>query len=435
MIGSLTKNQRDYIFYHLELFIDMPSVLKDSFVFGDVQQGKICFEVNDDTYDISRVVWVGNLPVLFPGKDKARIYDFESGTLHFKQDLFKSAFYLLSGYQEYNSPRKDDLGRFPYEASVQHELNIIDRPVVNEYFEIMIEAISDYCEYHGIEFKRKNKNKKAALFLTHDVDRIDKYTFHTVKGVIKKKQFGKMFSWLMKWLNPFYRNNPKWTFDYLERTEKERNLRACYFFLNKDVKHLDSYYRFTDKRIRKLIAHLETNGHLIGLHGGVRSSGDVSKIGNDLTVLNSVVKASVKGNRQHRLLFKHPQTMCHLEEAGITFDSSLGFAGHEGFRNSYCHPFKLFDFENDRMIDVWEVPLNVMDGTLFTYRGLDYEAALNSVKELKQIIVRHKGVFTLLFHQDFLDEEEHPGIRSFYEKTLDLLCQDDMSVFDPESLI
>ena len=433
MNGSLTIKQREYVLFHLERFVEMPSELKEKFVFGEAHDNKICFVQNENAYDYKRVLWIDDLPVLFPGDEKEKLFEFRSGTLIFKHDLLKSAFYLLSGYREYGSTERDELGRFPYEASVQYELGIIDRPIVNEYFEIMIEAISAYCDFHGIDLKQKTDHK-ASLYLTHDVDRIDKYTVHTVKGAFKKKQFGKAFNWLLKWLNPFYKSNPKWTFDYLQAGEKERGLQACYYFLNKDVKHLDSYYSFTDKRIKILISELEKNGHSIGLHGGIRSCRDTKKIKADLLLLNSVTKSTVKGNRQHRLIFEHPETMRHLEASGIVHDSSLGFAAHEGFRNSYCHPFKLFDHEHERMIDVWEIPLTVMDASLFTYRKLDFERAFEAVKKLKLAVVRYAGVFTLLFHQDFLDEEEHPGIRAFYEKILDLLTEKDMSVFDPGSL-
>lgn len=435
MNGPLTVNQREYVLYHLNLLVEISPKIRERFVFGQEVDEQICFYMNPDNYDVAKVLNLDGTPILFPGKDTESIYEMKSGTLRIKHDLLKSAFYLLSGYQEYNSVEKDSLGRFPYEASIQNELNIINRPIVNEYFEILIEAISCFCDYHDLDFCRRSSENKAALFLTHDVDRIDKFTFNTIKGAFKKSKLSKAIKWMIKWINPFYTKNPKWTFDYLEKTEKDRGLHSCYFFLKKDVKHQDSYYSFSDKRIRKLIASLEDKGHSIGIHGGVRSSADSYKICKDIALLNAVSKQEVRGNRQHRLLYQHPQTMKYLEENDILFDSSLGYAQHEGFRNSYCCPFKLYDFENDCMINVWELPLIVMDGTLFTYRGLTYKEAYESIKKLKDEVVRYCGVFTLLFHQDFLDEEEHPGIRQFYEKVLDLLSDEKMEVFDTQTLL
>lgn len=418
MNGHLTENQRKYIIYHLDLFVEISPAIQDRIVFGVKEEGKICFFSQAEEYDFKKVKWLKGMPVLFPGDDRKEFYNFEYGSIYFNHDLFKSAFYLLSGYREYGTKEKDALGRFPYSASVQKELDIIYRPLVNEYFDIILEGFERYCEYHGLAFKRRTKDK-AFLFLTHDVDRIDKYTFHTVKAAFKKAKKTKAFLWLIKWLNPFYKKNPKWTYDYLEKCEKERRIHSCYYFLNKDVKHIDSYYSFTDERISRLITRLEKNGHSIGLHGGIRSCDDPIKISKDLELLNSVCRKPVQGNRQHRLSYKHPNTMRHLEENELLYDTTLGFAQHEGFRNSFCHPFKLYDFENDRMIDVWEIPLNVMDGTLFTYRNLTKEEAQKSVEKIITEVKRYNGVFTLLFHPDFLDEEERPGIRTFYESILD----------------
>ena len=210
---------------------------------------------------------------------------------------------------------------------------------------------------------------------------------------------------------------------------------SAYFFLNRRVKHQDSYYQFGDVRIKRLIGKLEDEGKEIGLHGGVMSSKDPKVIKADLEALNKVSRYPVRGNRQHRLLLSLPDTMKHLESAGVRFDSSLGFAAHEGFRNSYCLPFKLYDFENDKMIDVWEIPLIVMDKTLFGYRKLSYDAAFNSIRELIDRIKQHRGVMTLLFHPDFLDEEEKPGIREFYERVLHMIMDKEFTYMNGKEII
>ena len=67
------------------------------------------------------------------------------------------------------------------------------------------------------------------------------------------------------------------------------------------------------------------------------------------------------------------------------------------------------------MINVWEIPLNAMDGTLFHYRNLNTQEALLSIKSLIEEIKKFNGVFTLLWHNDFFDEDRFLGIKSFYE--------------------
>ena len=435
MKGTLTINQREYILFHLNHILELSSGIRERFVFGEKKEDSICFSQNPNAFDEKNIKQIGMCPVLFPVGEEEVFFTFNKGTLVFHHDLLKSAFYLLSGYQEYASTSKDILGRYPYEASLQHRMEIIDRPVVNEYFDILVEGIEVFCHYHKIPIQRKSIFGKGAAYLTHDVDRIDKYTFHTVKGCFKKSQFKKGFRWLFHWLNPVNHGNPYWSYPYLSQTENKLGLTSAYFFLNSRVKHQDSYYQFDDVRIKRLIQTLEEEGKEIALHAGVMSSNDPNVIKADLEALKKVSRQPIWGNRQHRLLLRLPDTIKHLESAGVRFDSSLGFAPHEGFRNSYCLPFKLFDFENDRIMDVWEIPLIVMDKTLFGYRKLTYDDAFNSIRELIGRIKRHGGVVTLLFHPDFLDEEEKPGIRNFYERVLNMIMNEEFKYMNGKEII
>ena len=420
MESNLTTNQRNYILYHLAFSVDISPMIRSQFVFGSWKKGKICFLENNNAFDESGIINVNNCPVLFPGDPGADIYTLVDGTLVFHHDLLKSAFYLLSGFQEYKSKEKDSLGRFPYESSIQNKLGIIHRPLVNEYFDLIHQGISSYCREHNIPYKKPEIFDSSKLFLTHDVDRIDKYTFHTVKGKIKSFHIKDAFKWIFHWLNPFYNKNPYWSYDFIESAERERSVKSTYFLLNKGIKHIDSYYSFREKRIKDLIHRLEAASSEIGLHGGVQTMENSEIMEHNLNELNAVVKNTVRGNRQHRLLFDMPQTMINLHKCGIVYDSTLGFAAHEGFRNSYCYPFKLYDFNENNMIDVWEIPLIVMDVTLITYRKLDLKTALEKINLIIDEINKYKGILTILIHPESLDEEEHPGIKNFYEKFLDI---------------
>ena len=424
MKSTLTANQREYVLFHLNNIFELSSEIRKWMVFSEINEGHICFTQSSKGFDEDSVLWIDDLPVLFPESYDSPIYTFENGTLIFHHDLLKSAFYLLSGSQEYRSSQKDTLERFPYEASIQSKLKIIHRPVVNEYFELIADAIKMFCRYHSIPFNKLQLFKKFGFFLTHDVDRIDKYSFHTFKGKIKKGPLKIAIQRTLRWLNPFYRKNPYLSYYYLNTIEDKLGIRSCYYFLNKDVKHEDSYYKFSNAKIRKLITNLEDRSKEIGLHGGVRSSNDPTLIKKNFMELQEVSRNAIMGNRQHRLIFNLPQTMKYLFDNNIYYDSSLGFAAHEGFRNSYCLPFKLFDFEQDKMINVWEIPLNIMDGTLFNYRNLSYDEALDSIRSLVKITKKYHGVITLLFHPDFVDEEERPGVREFYENTLTMIMKE-----------
>ncbi len=432
MKGFLNQNKIDYVFFHLRLSADLPDELLKKCVFkkpgasGELTAGKIVFPLSEKPFDTKSVYTIDEIPVLFPIEKGSTHFRIENDSLLFNHDILKACFYLLSGYQEYKSENVDALGRFQYEKSVQAQLGIIHKPVVNYLFSIIIGAIRDF---YGLEIiKMRSLFKNYAYMLTHDVDYVDHYTFENllykikeVTGLVKTYySFGKNLQHLLRsffeLIKPWKRTNPSWSFEYMREVERKNGFKSVFYFLPKDQKNKDSKYRFSDRRIKRLLHYLIAEQCEIGIHGTVRSVLDEASSKKIKTNLEKESGISVFGIRQHRLLYKNPQTLQIHNAANYKYDSTLCFAEHEGFRNSFCLPFRLYDIENDQMLDVWEIPLNAMDVTLFHYRELNFEQALNVIDILLKEVKMFNGVFTLLWHNDFFDEDRFPGIKDFYER-------------------
>jgi hypothetical protein len=212
--------------------------------------------------------------------------------------------------------------------------------------------------------------------------------------------------------------------------EKKLGFRSVFYFLPKTETKKNSRYHFDETRIKNLLRNLDAENCEIGLHGTVNSSLKTEESKKFKSSLEQIVGKEVQGIRQHRLLYQLPKTTLIHEYTGFNYDTTLCFAEHEGFRNSFCLPFKLYDFKNDEMINVWEIPLNVMDGTLFHYRNLSPLKAMEQIKKLMQEVQKFNGVFTLLWHNDFFDGERYPGIVEFYE-----LLHQEIATANPENLL
>jgi hypothetical protein len=349
--------------------------------------------------------------------------------LIFNDDLLKSAFYLLSGYQEVLSSHKDKKGRFPFDLSIQKKLGIVTMPVVNYYFKYIKQGIQKFCEINGLPFKEKRLFKQFGFVLTHDIDWIDKYDWNylgykikellgLVKSDLSKKQLTKLVWRGTKGFLNITKDNPYWNFDYLQKLSKKYGFLSVYFFLPKHTKHVDAYYELDDTRLTTLYPEMKNNGHYIGLHGTVASHYNENQMKLEKSTLALITGSDIKFMRQHRLTYKIPNTALAQRALGFKGDFTLGFAEHEGFRNSFCLPFKLYDFEKNEIIDVWQYPLNIMDVTLFKYRKLTYEEALKSLETLIGETEKFGGILTVLWHNSFFDEIEFPGITNFYEKLL-----------------
>ncbi|HUX59159.1 MAG TPA: polysaccharide deacetylase family protein [Bacteroidales bacterium] len=436
MKGFLNFEQIEYVLFHLNNHITLNSGIRESLVFikspVEISEhpGKIIFILSEKELRLNEIVYINGIPVLFPNSSEKQFFYFQNGNIIFNHDLFKSVFYLLSGYQECNNQELDSFGRFLSTSSIQSKLKINNKPVVNYYFAEIIEGIEEFCLTHNLEFKKREQSGIFTFFLTHDVDRIKYFNInsllYTIKILFRQKKDRKknidiikeIFRIAFHIINIFDNKDPFWNFEELTKKEKELEICSTYFFLPKDQKHVDSYYNIDDKKIGKLIEMLKKEGNEIGLHGTVRSHTSLETLSKIVTDFLKATKLKKTGIRQHRLMWQHPLTAINHNIAGISYDSTLGFADHEGFRNSYCHPFKLFDFENNLILSYWEIPLNVMDSTLFYYRKLSTEEATEAVSTILKEIKKFNGVFTLLWHNSYFNESDVPGITDFYNNLL-----------------
>lgn len=437
MNSFLSTERINYILDHLQQNVDI-SLLKDRFVYlknaSEVHQydNKIIFLLSDNDLDLDQINYYEDIPILFPVLNNEKsIFSFQGTNLIFHHDLIKSAFYLLSGYQELKPEYKGKFNRFPYELSVQNKLGITNKPIVNYYFKYIEKGISEYCVNNKIGINIKKSFKTFGFFLTHDIDKIDTYSIFdlvyyikVVLGISKsnlkfKIKLKKFAEYLFNYF--FTKRNPSWDFEFLRSIEEKYNFKSAFYFLPKDLKHQDAYYSFSEKRLQPVFEQLKNSGCEIGIHGTNRSATNIDFLNENIKELHKATKVNIKGIRQHRLIYDMNITPFLHQEAKLLYDTTLGFAEHEGFRNSYCHPFKLYNFKEEKAFKTWEIPLNIMDATLFEYRKLNVEKAFVASKTIIDEVIKFNGLFTLLWHNGYFDEIVYPGIKNFYVKLLEYI--------------
>jgi Family of unknown function (DUF7033) len=436
----LNQYQIQYVFYHLNHTFDISWFLtNNSFDFirdknsENKTNSKIIFNLSNQEINFETINSYENIPILFPLNTCNEIYSVQSRSIIFNHDILKSAFYLLSGYQETIAEERDIFDRYRHEVSIQEKLNITNTPVVNYYFEWIGEGLKKYCELNGLSIEKRNIFTPFAVHLTHDIDKLN---FHTINRVLykikeltglvtpttsKTKLFKQIAVSLFEILKFSKKKNPSWDFEKLRNTEKSHGYKSDFFFLPKDIKNQDSDYTFKEERLKDLFSFLKSEDCEIGLHGTVKSAKDTEQLLKTKNELEHYAKVQTNGIRQHRLIYYHPQTLHHQEDAGFIYDTTIGFAEHEGFRNSYCLPFKAFDFNTNKMFNIWEIPLILMDVTVFLYRDLKSNEVLKKVEELVLEIKKFNGVFTLLWHNGFPDEDRFPGSSYAYKQILDII--------------
>jgi hypothetical protein len=441
MKGYLDQAKIDYVLFHLKLHLKTDKSFDRKLCF--IEYGKtinfknsIAFQLSAKELNVEHILHIGDLPILFPNTNHLDFFTIDQNqNLVFTHDLLKSIFYLLSGYQEYiNTNSKDTLGRFPFKDSIQYKLDITEKGIVNHYFEKIVDGLVLFSSHHNSTIiEKKRPFKTIGLLLTHDIDYVDKFTYnywiYKLKEIFKIRpsrlsfiQNAKLFTkGLMNHIG-LSKQNPFWNFAWIRSTQKKYGWKSTFYFLDQGVKNSDAFYSFNEPRLLTLFEYLKNDGCEIGLHGRVGSVTDRSNMEESLAKLSRASKANIIGIRQHRLLWKHPTTALIQASLGFKYDTTLGFAAHQGFRNSYCYPFRIFDFENNTMSSIWELPLNVMDVTLFAYQNYNTSQALEACERVLREVNRFGGLFTLLWHNSFFDEDTYPGIKEFYLALLEKIA-------------
>ncbi|MFT2008775.1 polysaccharide deacetylase family protein [Pontibacter sp. 13R65] len=345
--------------------------------------------------------WNGTrLPFFFDQTSTVAPITYTDGRALINYDIIASAFFLLSGWQEYHSSHRDRFGRFPYKASVQATYGFINVPVVNYYFDMLKEAIQ-----HAFNLKLELElwpNASFASCLTHDIDRLT--SAWKVAGLHRFKQ-GKYLAVGRLVTKKLLRKDAWDNISELMALANQHQLKSTYFWMANNQKyngHPNADYLVELPKYQLQIKKLLDKGHEIGIHGSFGTSNNSGQL------LAEAVKigAPVTGNRFHYLQYKPELTPQVLSETFLQYDSTLGFAEQLGFRNSFCHPFFPYDFKNRKACHYIELPLILMDVTLYSpnYMQLRPAEALPLVRQVMQEIKKFNGLFTLLWHNENISD-------------------------------
>lgn len=330
------------------------------------------------------------------------------GTVVFYADIIATAFFMLSRWEETVVPTRDEHGRFPATASVAYKQGFLDRPIVDEYALILREWLKALLPGW------QPKPRAFSVKLSHDVDHIRRFphwyaAVRTFGGdLLKRRSPG--LAWQTGIGAVFADQDPYLQgIRFLAELSHEHGLgNDAFYFMADEPGSPDNRYDVTSPLVRQCIEDLREQGFEIGFHAGYDTFNDLERLAEEKARLDAVLGETRYGGRQHYVRFQVPNTWRHWEQVGLSYDSTMTYADHEGFRCGTCHPFRPFDVEQNRELDLWEWPLIVMDGTLHDYRGLTPEQSEARILKLARRCKQVEGTFTLLWHNSSLDGEWRP---------------------------
>jgi hypothetical protein len=332
-------------------------------------------------------------------------------------DIFRETGYLLSGHLDrirdtLDEPAKQDL------ASV---------PVIDVLEDILFSAIREGCYSQKIPLIFKScwpDAKKFAVCLTHDVDEVKK-TYQWITRPIRcvlAGDFRGLKAQGRSLLQKFKGVEPYWTFDDITAIEERYHASSTFFFL-KETGNVSLFsprtwnlygrnHTYHDPRVVSAIRTVSDHGSEVAVHGSFYSFTKPASIAEETRELEDVLHGKVMGIRQHHLNLAIPDTWDYQADAGLIYDSSLGYKDRLGFRWGTSLPF--YPFKGNEMCRIQEIPLLIMDVCLFSVR--DPQAACFFISDE---VEKFHGVLTLLWHPPVFNTTEFPDAREIYCKTIE----------------
>ncbi len=348
------------------------------------------------------------------------------GILHFNIDLVSTTFFMLSRWEETVTPNRDEKGRFPGWASVAGRQGFLTRPIVDEWALVLrmwLQTLVPEWRPDPGQFR---------VLLSHDVDVPLKYRSvpallkPVIKAIIRHQSLSEairlfqiglrsLISWKQ---DPYYLALLK-----LMQMSENYRLHSAYYFKTSDKGSFDSGYDLNREPYASILHEIQQREHEVGFHPGYSTFKNPITLRQEKERLDKILGYSHYGGRQHHLLFQVPDTWRAWNDLGLLYDSTLTYADCVGFRCGTCHPYPVYDIETDCPLELIEIPLIVMERTLFEekYQSASPEEGFQQIITLAERCQTVGGVFTLLWHNSTFDGQ-HTVWNKVYDQLIPVLA-------------
>lgn len=358
-----------------------------------------------------------NIPIIY-GNEKLEILE---SSIVCGIDIFASSFFMLTRWEEFINRYRDTHNRFPATESLSFKNDFLDRPIVNEYLEMLKNMLLFFDK--KLNFKTHNYE----LLLTHDVDVPQMY--RTLKSnfrelgvnILKQKSIKLMLQSLKKQIRVFFKldKDPFDTFDYLMDVSEKVGVKSYFFFMGQGVTKFDNMYHSNDSFTKNLITKIKQRGHYIGIHPTYNSYNDSVQFTKEKQELEKSLDTTITFGRQHYLRFEVPTTWQIWEDNHMIWDSTLSYADKEGFRCGVCYEYSVFNITTRKKLNLKEKPLIVMEGSFTTYQpNIEAKEMENKINNLINKVKKYNGLFVFLWHNSSFNSYYWEKYQYIYEKVL-----------------
>ncbi len=347
-------------------------------------------------------------------------YQNRQGALIPAWNLFGNLFHLLTFGEERVSSRRDGHGRFAASFSPRLPHDLLEVPAFNEAAAVVVAGAAGLRGNGQPSFNLNGLVKPPVVVLSHDCDILsgDDIWTQAVRAVrvplpltkLRLPRFGNLWWILRNAVTPrkFYFDNATGMID-LERCFGYNSL---FYMLNGNGGRFGA--RSAPESINELARKIP-HGWDIGMHYNYDTFLDEDKFRAQRDQLRALVGKDVTAGRAHYLKFDPERSFAFLQKHGVLVDESSGYADMIGYRNGIAGCFRAYDTASDKALDIWEVPMTVMDAVLVRQYG---NKSINKFSQLLYHLSRIGGALSVIFHPGQFYNPEHKQMLGVYHRIL-----------------
>lgn len=381
----------EFILYDKDMILDSKSILyanscPEEFEGIFIKQGGLFSDLylTKESIPTLPLARFNDIPVFFC-EDSVPQKSMNGLNIKYNWDIIQGVFFLASGYEEVIDGllERDEFSRPRIDNRIVFKENLLYSPVINIYAELIREDLA------SLEINTESYVVSPMAHISHDVDL--PFEINNLRYGINK--IAKIFN--VKGLN-YHKSKG---FNYIFNVEKKLKLKSSwYFIVGGNNPFYDNSYDIYNEEIENIIERIRKQDGEVGWHYSFNAAYDKYLMKEELNIFSKRFPKHRKCGRNHFLRYNNPISWREYENYGIEYDCTLSSPYHEGFVFGICTPFKLFDTIEGKQLNVWEIPLLVMEKTLSDYRHLNAEEAINYVEKLMDITLKYEGVFSILWH-------------------------------------
>ena len=261
----------------------------------------------------------------------------------FCYDILGLIYWMLARCEEVNPSADllDNHGRFPAISShaVQHDY--LEQPIVDEWLIILRHLL------HRLWPRLQLQQHHFRILVSHDVDAPSAYGFGRKRSLVRtmasrlvnqRDLLGLLMAPRIRFASrrQLHPADPFNTFEWLMDQSDTAGIRSSFYFIcGRTEPSLDAQYEPEHPDLRALMRRIHQRGHQIGLHPSYNTFDTPIAIVSEAARLQRIAKEEgiqqpEWGGRMHFLRWRWPNTAYGWEQAGLDYDSTLGYADRPG---------------------------------------------------------------------------------------------------------